>query len=214
VYRTTLTFFRHRIAVPKHPAPGWSRPFLAVQALTLALSVAFAAPAFAAKLNPTQQALVPYIGSSATSAILVTATDNVFEDKVVVTWPKAINQNVFWRVKRDGVLLTVLSSQDSSYTDTSGLAGQTYQYCVTLTDAVTKTAIDLGCDSGSRIIHAPTQVAASDGQFDSKVFITWSDQSTIEANYRVFRNGTLLVTLPVNTEAYSDTSAVPGTTYN
>src|SRR5262245_16828596 len=180
----------------------------------LVVGVALAVPSFAAQLDAARQALVPYIGPSATSAVLVTATDNVFEDRVVVTWPKAINQNVFWRVKRAGVLLTVLSSQDSSYSDTSGIPGQTYQYCVSLQDAVTKNTLDVGCDNGSRIIFPPIQVSASDGQYDSKVLLTWSDQSTVEAQYRVFRNNVLIATLPVNADGYSDTTAVPGTSYN
>jgi fibronectin type 3 domain-containing protein len=70
------------------------------------------------------------------------------------------------------------------------------------------------CDNGSRIIFPPQSVAASDGQFDLFVRITWSDQSQIESGYRIKRNGTLLRTLPANSTQFRDSTAVAGTTYS
>ena len=180
----------------------------------LLAAVVASTPALAETEIARLQALAPYFGAQNVAAVNVTATDNVFENRVVVTWPKAINPNVFWRVKRNNVLLTVLSSQDTSFADTTGLSGQVYQYCVSLTDANNQTQIDVGCDNGSRTIFGPTAVAASDGLFDFKVAVTWSDQSTIEAAYELYRSNVMLATLPVNSDGYTDSTAVPGQTYS
>ncbi|HEU5456581.1 MAG TPA: hypothetical protein VFU85_12945, partial [Nocardioides sp.] len=86
--------------------------------------------------------------------------------------------------------------------------------CVSLIDANTQAQVDVGCNSGSRTIFAPTDAAASDGLFDFKVSVTWSDESTIEAAYRLYRDNVLLATLPVNSDGYADTTATPGQTYS
>src|SRR5690606_26164007 len=69
-------------------------------------------------------------------------------------------------------------------------------------------------------LFAPTQVSASDGQFDEHVEIRWSDRSEIETGYRIYRraagsSATLqaIGTAPVNYDVYRDESAVPGTQY-
>src|SRR5262245_22891862 len=137
-----------------HPRPSRLSLAAIVAALALPVLALLATPltAMAAKATDARaQALAPYFGGMAIEAITVTATDSVFEDRVVVRWPSAPNANVFWRVKRNGVLLSVLSSQDSSYADTSGVAGQVYTYSVTLYNAATQAQIDIGSAPGSPI---------------------------------------------------------------
>jgi fibronectin type 3 domain-containing protein len=177
---------------------------LPLMALFLTMVTSPAVAATAAEIRA--KALAPYYGAMSAEAITVKATDAVYEDRVVIRWPAAPAANVFWRVKRGTDLLTVLSSQDSSYNDTSGIPGQVYSYSVTLYDANTQAQIDLGSDNGSRIIFAPTNVKASDGQFASKVVVTWSDQSAVESEYRVYRAGVLVATLPPNSDSYSDST--------
>ncbi len=170
----------------------------------------------ASVLLPTQLAAA----QSTFSLQSIDVTDGVYENRVEVTWTATnTDPRSTFEVYRDGELLTVLASTVRSYLDFSGKPGQMYEYCVLERDVETF-AWDPICAEGRRILFAPTQVSASDGQFDEHVEIRWSDRSEIETGYRIYRraagsSATLqaIGTAPVNYDVYRDESAVPGTQY-
>jgi fibronectin type 3 domain-containing protein len=151
-------------------------------------------------------------------AIPVTASDSTFEEGVLVTWPQAGTDSVFYRVLRDGGLLSYLPSEASSYLDTSAAVRTEYEYCVHLYDVRTDTEIDLGCDTGSRAFLRPASVEASDGGFTDRVRVTWLDRSRIETGYEIWREEpdstwVLAGTTQADRSTFDDTGAVPGVTY-
>lgn len=143
----------------------------------------------------------------------VRATDAVFEDRVEVTWPSDTLDAIVYRILRNGVLISVASSQDSLYADETGVPGVTYEYCVTIKNMEDEESAPV-CDPGSRIIFPPLAVSASDGQYDQFVRITWTDLSMIEAGYFIRRNAADLDTVAANTGFFDDTTAETEVTYN
>lgn len=185
--------------------PGRPRVGLACLALVLAFSFVVTGTSFA---------------QSTMSLTGLDVTDGVYENRVEVTWTaNEPDQRSTFEVYRNGTLLSVLASSVRSYLDFTGQPGQTYEYCVQERD-VENFAWDPICGEGRRIIFAPTQVAASDGQLDAHVEIRWSDRSEIEKGYRIYRRlsgvgGALqaIGTTPANYDVYRDETAVPGTSY-
>ncbi len=143
----------------------------------------------------------------------VVASDGAFEDRVDVSWASVNLDAILYKVLRDGVLLSVASSQDTLYQDTTGNRGQVYSYCVTVVDMVGDESVPQ-CDDGSRILMPPRKVAATDGLLIDGVQVTWEDRSLVEAGYHVRRDGTLVATLAANAKSYMDPTAVPGTVYS
>jgi hypothetical protein len=188
-----------------------SRPIALLLVLFLGVLLS-AAPASAQDSGPRRLLLDRYYPNQA-GALFVAATDSVFEDRVVISWPKSNVGSVFYRIRRDGALLTVLSSGDSSYADFGGTPGVVHSYCVALINQVSKDTLEVGCDNGSRVLTPPQSVAASDGQFASRVAVTWIDLSVVEAGFRVYRDGSLIGTAPANANSFQDTSAVAGVTH-
>jgi fibronectin type 3 domain-containing protein len=150
----------------------------------------------------------------------VTATDSVFEDAAEIRWTGAAGFNVFFRITRDGLPLTIKAANDSLHRDLTAVPGQVYSYCVTLHEVAGGAPLASACDSGSRVIFRPTMVRASDGLFEGGVDLTWVDNSGIEADYRVLRrpagNGAfaLVSTLGPDATFYQDSSALPGLLYD
>lgn len=148
----------------------------------------------------------------------VSATDDTFEDRVLVTWTAPSTAAALIEVTRQeganaAVALSVLGSDATTYIDATGNPGVTYSYCINLKDNSGNT-VESACDNGRRILFAPTSPAASDGAFEDKVQVTWSDRSNIETGYNIYRGGTLLGSVGANVGTYDDATAVSGTTYN
>ena len=159
------------------------------------------------------QAVLAKDPAAATYFQFVDASDALFEERVEVRWSRVPFDTVTYRILRDGSLLSVASSRDSLYSDFSGDPGVIYEYCVVMTDSTNPAVSETLCDNGSRIIFPPQDVSASDGLFEDKVRITWTDYSFIEQGYRVRRDGTPIGTTPANTEAFDDTGAVVNVIY-
>jgi fibronectin type 3 domain-containing protein len=143
----------------------------------------------------------------------VVASDGAFEDRVEVTWASVELDAVLYKVTRNGVLLSVVSSEDTSYVDTTGQRGVVYDYCVSVIDMVGPEGPP-ECDAGSRIVFPARQVAASDGQFIDGVKVTWDDQSTVEEGYYLLRDGVAIDTLASNVQSVTDASAVATVVYS
>lgn len=152
------------------------------------------------------------------TASTVSATDDSFEDRVLLTWTAPSAGAGFIQVTRQEganapVVLSLLGGDATSYIDATGNPGVSYTYCINLQDNAGIT-IDSACDTGRRIIFAPTSMIASGGVFEDKVQATWSDRSNIETGYNIYRDGTLLGSVAANVGTYDDATAVSGTSYN
>ncbi|MEZ4654143.1 MAG: hypothetical protein R3E12_11305 [Candidatus Eisenbacteria bacterium] len=124
----------------------------------------------------------------------VIATDGQFETRTEITWSGTGQDAVIYKVLRDGILLSVASSDDSRYVDTTGDPGTVYDYCVVVKDMLGNESSPV-CDSGSRILFPPTPVTASDGQYTDRVDIRWQDRSLINDGYVVYRDSLGIMTV-------------------
>ena len=146
----------------------------------------------------------------------VAATDNRCTD-VQVTWT-AVTGATSYNVLRGttcGTVVNTFTGVTSPYTDTSAVAGTTYQYWVVAVNAC-GTSANSACDAGVRLAApaAPTGVAATDNRC-TDVQVTWT-AVTGATSYNVLRGttcGTVVATFTGVTSPYTDTSAVAGTTY-
>jgi fibronectin type 3 domain-containing protein len=144
---------------------------------------------------------------------IVTATYDAFEDRVEIVWSSVGLDAIVYKIKRNGTLISLASSEDSLYADKAGDPAVSYEYCVVVVDMAGE-ELDSDCDDGRRIIFPPTDVWASDGQFDQFVRVTWTDMSSVEAGYLIKRNGGEIHTASPNAVVFDDTTAAPEITYN
>ncbi len=121
----------------------------------------------------------------------VQASDRAFLDKVQVTWttsPDATSYTVYRAALAWGVRTALGSTPDTTFDDTTALAGKTYYYWVKASNSYGTSSFSAR-DAGSRsngIPLSPTNVRASDGTFPDKVQITWT-ASPWATSYTVYR---------------------------
>ena len=124
-----------------------------------------------------------------------------------------------YRVYRNGVLLVTLGNS-TAYQNTGLSASTTYSYTVQAFDAAGNASAQ-STAAISTTPAAPDTVAPSTptglvatAVSASRINLTWSaaTDNVAVTNYRVFRNGALLVSLG-NVTAYQDSSLIAGTTY-
>ena len=142
----------------------------------------------------------------------VTASDAVYEDRVEIAWDPVEVEEATIAVLRDGVQISVAAGDVTSFSDTEGLRGVTFEYCLVLS-APLRGDSDPVCDDGSRILFAPDAVAATDSTLADGVTVSWTDRSAFETAYNVYRDDAFLAALDPDAQSYSDTTAVPGTAY-
>ncbi|TPW04968.1 MAG: hypothetical protein FD129_2832, partial [bacterium] len=135
-------------------------------------------PGDAAALRPLNQIV---------AAFAVSASDSTIEEAVQLRWTGAAGYDVFFRITRNGLPLTVKAANDSSFQDVTAIPGVIYDYCVSLHDVASGLQQASACNQGSRTIFRPTQVAASDGYYEEWVQVEWLDNSRVETGYRIYR---------------------------
>jgi len=150
----------------------------------------------------------PRVIADADTLEWVSASDGTFEDRVEVKWSAIDRDAILLKILRDGALISVASSEDSAYSDTTGARGTIYQYCVVVLEMDGSESTPR-CDSGSRSMRPPARLSASDGHFIDRVHLTWEDRSAVEEGFRVRRDGVLIASVPRNQRFYADTSAAP-----
>ena len=123
-----------------------------------------------------------------------------------------------YTVYRDGTSIATVSGSTLTYSDTSALSGSTYSYTVDafdgggnhspVSDPVVVTTPDVQPPSvpGGLTANAssPTQVDLSWSASTDNVAVT---------GYTIYRDGTAIATISGSTLSYSDTTALPLTTY-
>lgn len=160
---------------------------------------------------------------------------DLFDDRVELSWAydeatnpvEEIPEGLPWRnlahidrfeVLRDGTPIdTISTSNPFSKTDFSATPGATYNYCVVAVaepaDAIGPARSDSVCANGRVAgVIAPSNVTASNGDYEDRVELTWESSSTSVLLFNVYRGvGTtdiasmdVVGTSPFDLFAYTD----------
>jgi Concanavalin A-like lectin/glucanases superfamily/FG-GAP repeat/Secretion system C-terminal sorting domain len=141
----------------------------------------------------------------------VMATDGQFSDKVRITWVDLASSENGYRIYRDGVELTTTLPNVQQYDDTGAIGQQ--EYCVAAFAGAVESAP--GCDYGRMdLLAPPADVTATSEVFDDRVEVAWTDTTSTEDGFEVYRDNVLLATLGADEEAYADLSAVQSVEYD
>ena len=133
----------------------------------------------------------------------VVASDGTSETSVTITWDDNSVAETGYIVLRDGFQwASTLPANSTSIVDNITTVGQVRTYTVQAIDALGSSAV--GQDTGFSDIVPPGAVTASDTYAD--VVISWTDESNLEDEYVIYRDGVLLATVPANTTQYIDNS--------
>ena len=157
----------------------------------------------------------------------VQASDGTYTDKVQITWtasPGATSYTVYRATQRWGTKTALGTTSDTTYDDTTALAGKIYYYYIKATNA-NGTSNFSASDTGSRSEGTPppggtppppTNVQASDGTYMDKVQVTWT-ASPGATSYTVYRAtqrwGTKTALGTTSDTTYDDTTALAGKIY-
>lgn len=113
----------------------------------------------------------------------VSATDGQFLDRVRVTWTDRATGETSYIVYRDAGMIATLPANTTEYDD-FGATGM-HEYCVAASNGVTSIQV---CDGGMvGGLAPPADVVATNGDFDDRVVVSWSDTSDTEDGFRVLR---------------------------
>ena len=152
----------------------------------------------------------------------VSASDGDFTNKVTITWnisTGATKYKIYRNTIDNSSSSLDISGEISvtSFDDTNAKPGATYYYWI-------KAGCDNGwsdfsiSESGYKQLSIPANISATDGIYDDKVIITWSNVPYALA-YNIYRselniasNATLLGSLVTN-NIYTDITVVPGKKY-
>ncbi len=148
----------------------------------------------------------------------VAATDGTHSDKVTISWNTvtgATNYTVLRATSSGGTYSSIGTNPGTSFDDTTASIGTTYWYKVR-SESASGSGGTSSSNDGWRSTEAPTNVQATDGDFTTKVRITWSAVSGA-SSYSVLRSttagGTYTVIGTSNNETYDDNTVTQSTYY-
>ncbi|MFM1867167.1 MAG: hypothetical protein RL591_575, partial [Planctomycetota bacterium] len=149
---------------------------------------------------------------------VATASKGAFTDKVQVTWPAVVGATSFKVFRAIGTgattqIGTVTAGGTLEFNDTTIGTLVSANYSVQAVSALGAGPTS-AVNAGWRNIPAPTNVAATDGTFPTKVRVTWSAVPSA-TGYRVLRQidggtTTLLTTTSATTLVFEDTTIAVG----
>jgi fibronectin type 3 domain-containing protein len=138
----------------------------------------------------------------------------VFPMAVTLNWVDNANNETSYQVTRNGILITTLAANVTTYVDRAVAGSTAYTYVISAvnTAAVVPSApVTVTTPVGLPL--APTQLRATTTAIPLQVNLTWVDNATNETSYQVLRNNVLLATLPAGSVSYVDTTVTELTTY-
>ncbi|MFM7479708.1 MAG: hypothetical protein ACKO4V_01085, partial [Planctomycetota bacterium] len=148
----------------------------------------------------------------------VAATDGTLGTGVTIAWEAssgATGYRLFRSLASTGSTGTpaqiAVVGAVTTYLDSTAIPGTAYLYSLRATGAPSGSlsAISVS-DAGFRLLGAPTNVNASDGQFIDRVALSWT-ASTGAASYQIFRSDSEApLAAAVAGTTYNDTTALPG----
>lgn len=136
----------------------------------------------------------------------LTASNDDFEPHTVLEWRDNSDVETGYNVYRDGALRGTTLPNVTLFEDTQGQHFVDYEYTVTAFDDLSESTADTVV--GGRNINEPTNAVASQGDFEDRIQLTWTDNSNVETNYQIWHQGpdTLLASLPANTNLFVDST--------
>ena len=95
------------------------------------------------------------------------------------------------------------------YLDETGESGVRYVYSVRTADSRGPGGESApGTAEGRRTLFAPSNLQATDTEFEDQVVLTWEDNSRVEDGYRIFRDGIEIGTAPDQAQSFTDDFAM------
>ena len=131
-----------------------------------------------------------------------------------ITWEDNSLDEDGFKILRDGVRIFTTNANVVTYDDATGAHGIIYNYTVVTTNSCGD-ADPSNADAGRRIGERPTAASgcmASDDEC-GRVHVTWNDNSSNELGFAIRRNGEDTGEVGEDVTEYSDSTAVPGTSY-
>ncbi len=127
---------------------------------------------------------------------------------VVVTWDASSGTYIGYTIYRDTDSIGFVGLSTLEFTDTGILPGSTASYTVAAFDPVCGYSPLSNSDNGTRLLGpaAPTGVVASDNSCD-QIDISWDAAPGDVTEYRVYRDGVFVSSVPSGTTSYTDTPA-------
>jgi len=153
------------------------------------------------------------------------ASDGTYEDRVLVQWGYS-HYDAYYKVYKDGSVVAVIYDGSTWYEDIGVTLDVTHSYYVKAcwrdndicSDASETDTGYAHKDSGTPNnppATSPTSLLATDGAFDDKVVISWSNGSETNAlSVNIYRNGYLMESVPFGATQFIDSTVDPGTTYS
>jgi len=137
----------------------------------------------------------------------VTASDDDCEG-VLVTWLDQADEQAYY-VYRDGSSIGTVPPDVTSFFDEYTMSGESHLYTVAAGTSCT-TGPQSASDTGVRLLAAPAPSACNATEDDcSEIIVTWTDNSTNELGFNIYRDGVLADAVGANIEVYVD-APVPG----
>ncbi len=165
------------------------------------------------------------VGESSGIAILVTTKDTIPQKpsnvqatplsstSIKLTWNDEANNETGYRIYRDGNLIYITGPNVESYTDTFLSPNHSYTYEIKATNlAGDSEGVTVTASTNDAPPPMPTNLMAVEAGSNA-VKLTWMDNSSNEKGFKIYRNGTLIKTLPADSTTFTDTTAQRNTPY-
>jgi len=157
-------------------------------------------------------------GTGLDAPLQVSASDSTYDDRIRVTWEDVSDLENGYEVLRsyggDTIVLGTTEADVVQYDDFLAGADTTYTYHL-------RAVSDLGgvstgvTDTGFRsLILAPTDVVATDGDYEDHVDITWSSKSTTAVLFAIYRGADFIKSVSSEDRIYRDYAGTAGVVYD
>ena len=140
-------------------------------------------------------------GPQSPSNLLASDGDDCYTVNLAWSLPNSsITQQTLYR---DNTVIAQLGSDDIAYEDWGAQAGIGHIYCIEAQNECGSSTLTCNPGSVKTTPSAPANVNASDGEYTSEVFISWSS-SDIADEYKIYRDGVWLGIVSSDFDQYSD----------
>jgi len=131
-------------------------------------------------------------------------------EDLIVTWDDPQGSETGFRIYRDGEVLATVGPDQTRFVDGTGTYHVPYTYAIQSFDTCGEAPISPGTVGIRRRVPLPvTDLTATDDRCP-EVVLGWTDRSTGELAYEVWRDGALIATLPPDATAYVDPDVEAG----
>ena len=155
-------------------------------------------------------AKTPDVAPSAPTSLSGTAQSS---SSIKITWTDASTNETGFKIYRNGTQITTVGEGITTFTDSGLSANTSYTYQVKATNSVgDSSAISTTVTTQDTVPTAPSSLSATTVT-SSSVKLIWSDNSSNETGFRLYRNGSSIASLGAGTTTYTDSSLSANTSY-